>query len=796
VSWVGRATPRREDARFLAGQGRFVADLGGPGTLHAVFVRATQPRARLLKVEVEEARHQRGVVAVHTGAELAADAGPLPTLHEPHPGFAAATGFRMADAQLPCLAAAEVHYVGQPVAVVIAESRHLAEDAAELVDVRYEELPAVMTLEQALAPGAPRLHDAWPDNKIVSALREDAEVAKILASAPRVVRGSYKVQRQAPSPLETRGAVADYRGGRLTLWTSTQSPHIVRTTLSQMLALPEASIRVVAQDLGGAFGAKTHVYPEEVLVCWLARRLGRPVRWIEDRAEHMVSTVHARDQLHELEAAVGDDGAILALRANIVCDVGSGEIFIPSLATSFVTAAIITGPYRIPHAEVGVDCVVTNKTPSGAYRGFGAPEAVFALERFVERVAREAGRDSIELRREMILAPEDLPYVLPSGAVVDSGSHREAFERAVELGRSELELAVAAHGAEEHSRVGLGIATYIEGGGPSYYVTTGYWTSHEPCVARVEPDGGVVVSVGVTGMGQGLQTAVATIASDALGVPADTVRVVMGDTDTAPYGLGSWGSRGTIVAAGAVTKTMASLRDKVLRVAAHLLEASAEDLVLEAGHIHVQGSAGRSVSLAEVATVATIRTVDLPPDIDAGLDASETYDAPNVMHAPDEHGRMNAVAAQANATHAAVVKVDVATGQVEILRYFVVHDPGTIVNRGIVDGQIRGGVAQGIGGTLYEHVSYSPDGQPLTTSFMDYLLPGGHEVPEVVIEHFDNPSPVTALGVKGVGESGPIGPPAAIANAVASALAEYGADPTSTPVMPSDVRAMIRGAAS
>jgi carbon-monoxide dehydrogenase large subunit len=340
--------------------------------------------------------------------------------------------------------------------------------------------------------------------------------------------------------------------------------------------------------------------------------------------------------------------------------------------------------------------------------------------------------------------------------------------------------------------VGLGIATYVEGGGPSYFLTTGHWTSHEACDVRVEPDGSVVVAVGVTAMGQGIETVVATVAADALGVPADSVRVIMGDTDMCPYGLGSWGSRGTIVATGAVMRAVEGVRDKALKIGAHLLEASPEDVVLEDGAISVRGSAKPSVSLAEVATIAKVRTVELPDGIDPGLDHSAVYDAPGVEHVPDERGRLNAVAASANATHAAIVKVEVDTGWVEVLKYIVIHDCGTMISPSQVDGQIRGGVAQGIGASLYEEVRYSPEGQPLTTSFMDYLLPSSDETPPIIIEHFESPSPTTARGVKGVGESGPIGPPAAIANAIVDALGEYGVDIDTVPVSPTVVRELIR----
>jgi carbon-monoxide dehydrogenase large subunit len=456
---------------------------------------------------------------------------------------------------------------------------------------------------------------------------------------------------------------------------------------------------------------------------------------------------------------------------------------------------VFTGPYRIPVGEVSVSCVVTNKTPSGAYRGFGIPEMCFALERLVEDAARSVGADPVETRRKMLLRPEDMPYTLPSGARIDSGSHLEAFERAVELGEAALQRARATHGDDPSVRVAVGYASYVEGVAPTYFGTTGHWTSHDACTIRVEPDGGVVVSVGVSTAGQGLQTMVATLAADALGVSMDDVTVVMGDTDRTPYGLGGWGSRSTVIGGGAILKAAGAVRDKVLLIGAHLLEAAPEDVVLEGGRVAVVGT-DRGVSLAEVSTVAQVRTVDLPPGVEPGLEVTATYNPPGLEHRPDERGRMNGAATYTNATHAAVVKVDVETGVVEILDYVVAHDCGTLINPIIVDGQVHGGVAQGIGGALYEHLIYGPEGQPLASSFMDYLLPSATEIPDMRIEHFESPAPEMPLGVKGAGEAGTIGPPAALANAVAGALEEFGVDITETPMTPAAIRRLLRGVRS
>jgi aerobic carbon-monoxide dehydrogenase large subunit len=516
------------------------------------------------------------------------------------------------------------------------------------------------------------------------------------------------------------------------------------------------------------------------------------VRWIEDRGEHFVASCHARHQTMELEAAVDDDGAIAALRCHFLHDVGSGEIFMPGINPTFVSAGSITGAYRIPLADSSVTEVVTNKTPSGAYRGFGQPEAYFALEVLVDKIARELGVDRFDLRRRMLLGDSDLPYTNPFGGIIDSGSFAAAFERAVERGRKAEVVRRAEHDGDPAVRIGLGVATYLEGTAPTYFGTTGHWTSHDSARVRMEPDGSVVVSVGVTTAGQGTTTMAAALAADALGLPIDWVRVESGDTDASPYGLGFWGSRSTIVGGGAVLGAAGRVREKVLRIAAHLLEASPDDLDIEGGSVQVRGAPDRTVALADVATAAWIRTTDLPPGTDPGLEAMVVYDPPSVDHVPDDQGRMNPVATCANATHAAVVRVDLETGRVDVLDYVAVHDCGPVVNPPIVDGQVHGGVAQEIGGTLYEHMVYSDDGQPLAASFMDYLIPTAVDVPDLVVEHFESPSPNTPLGLKGVGEGGAIGPPAAITNAVTDALSEFGAEIESLPITPPVIRAMVR----
>jgi len=562
----------------------------------------------------------------------------------------------------------------------------------------------------------------------------------------------------------------------------------MRTVIPHVLPIAESRVRVIAPDVGGGFGCKWHLYPEEFLVCWLAMRLGRPVRWIEDRAEHLVATCHARDTVYELEAATDERGSIHAVRGRILQDVGSAEIYPVGFGPSFTGLGGLTGPYRIPRVDVEVVAVVTNKTPSGAYRGYGLPEAQFAMERLVDRSARAAGVDPMELRREMLVRNDQLPYTSASGAELDSGSFAEAFDDVVVRGRLALSRARARYGGDPSAAIGFAVSNFVEGTAATGFGDTGQWCSQDSVSIRVEPDGSVTVSSGVTTTGQGVPTMLATLAADALGVPIERVRVVIGDTDVAPYGLGGWASRSTVVASGAMLRAAGIVRDKALRIAAHLLEAAPEDITLEDGSFYPAGSPDRSVGWKQVATTALVRTFDLPPGEDPGLGATVMYVPPGVDHVPRDDGRMNACATYANGSVAAVVKVDAEAGAVEVLEYLASHDCGTLINPVVVEGQIHGGVAQGIGGALLEDISYDANGTPLVVSFMDYLLPSATDVPPISVTHFESPSPNTALGVKGVGEAGVVGAATVIAAAIEDALGDPQVEEIAeTPITPASL---------
>ncbi len=741
---IGLRASRLEDDRLLTGRATFIADLSPPGVVEVAIVRSQFAHARI-----------RVGTDVSTMPELVTWAAPVGR---------------------SVLARDRVRYVGAPIAAVAADDRYAAEDAAELANVEYDPLPSVGSIDQALSPEAPRLYKDWPDNRQVVVRAEDEATDQAFADAARVVRGRYVIQRHAAVPLETRGCLAEYRDGRLTLWTSTQIPFWVRAVIPSMLPVAERDVRVVAPNVGGSFGCKWHVYPEELLVSWLAMQLGRPVRWIEDRAEHMVAACHARDAVYELEAATDERGRIFAVRGRCLQDVGSAEIYPVGFGPSFTGVGGLTGPYRIPHVKVDVIAVATNKTPSGAYRGYGLPESQFAMERLIDRCAREAGVDPFELRRDMLLRPDELPYETPTGAVYDSGSYVEAFEDVVQRTNDAFEGARRRFADDPSAAIGMAVSNFVEGTGATGFGDTGQWGTQDSVSLRFDPDGSLTVSSGVSTTGQGVPSMLATLAADALGVPVEDIRVVLGDTEATPYGLGGWASRSTIVASGAMVRAAATVRDKAVRIAAHLLEAAPEDVVLDEGGFHITGSPDRSRSWRDVATAAYVRTFGLPPGMDPGLEATAI--------------RMNACPTYANGSVGAVVKVDLETCAVDVLEYVVAHDCGTLINPVIVDGQIHGGVAQGIGGTLLEELPYDENGVPLATTFMDYLLPAATEVPPIDVTHFESPSPFTALGVKGAGEAGVIGVAEVVAGAVEDALGRAGRpieEIEATPITPASV---------
>ncbi len=746
---IGARVTRREDPRMVVGAARYLDDFTPPGTLHLRLVRAQMAHARLLGVEVSALREAFPEALLFT----AADTGDLAVRAvQDYPEFQASVQ--------PILARDRLRFVGEPVAAVLTEDPYTAEDAAELVEVEAEPLPVLADVEAALAPGAAPLHDNWRGNLFVERQMKGGDLAAARAAAAHVIRRGYRTHRQAGVPLECRGVVAelDAAGEMLTVRSSTQIPHLLRTYLSEELDWPENRLRVVAPEVGGGFGVKGHVFVEEVLVAWLAIRTGRPVKWVEDRREHLMASIHAREHRHELEAYVDAEGRLLGLKADITVDVGAYSVW-PFTAGSDpgMVAKVLPGPYDFQAYEATFRAVATNKCPIGTYRGVGRPSAVFSLERLMDEIAVELGLDAFEVRRRNLITR--FPYKNALGFSYDAGSYLESLERMEAL--LEPDRARAAANDDPDRRIGVGIACYLEQsahGTPDFTrrrvpIEAGY----ESARVEMEPDGSVVVSTGLQCHGQGHETTFAQLAAEQLGVSPEDVVVRHGDTLNSPYSVGTWGSRGAVLGGGAVYRAAGELREKLLAIAAQHLQAAPGELVLEDGAARVVGEGGRSVPVPKLARWANRNLENLPEGMTPGLSATAFLDGP-----PD--------GTYSNACHGAVVEIDLRSGRLVLTRFVAVEDCGTVINPTIVEGQVRGGVAQGIGSALLEEIVYDSECQPLTTTFADYLMPSATDMPDIEVHHIVTPSPLTELGMKGMGEGGAIGPPAAIANAIADAL--------------------------
>jgi carbon-monoxide dehydrogenase large subunit len=744
--------------------------------LHAVFLRSPFPHARIESIDAGAALAMPGVHAVLTGADLPEDLGAQPNTHL----------FGERETPYYALARERVRYAGEPVAVIVAESPYLAEDARDEIVVEWDPLPSVGDAEMALAEGAPLVWPdrQWPDNVCATFEKEIGDVDRAFEEADLVVTERYRIQRQFACSLEGRGVLAewDQNVGELTIWTSSQIVHIARDLLSAVLGLPEHRIRVLVPRIGGGFGAKFHFYPEETAVALAARATGRPVRWVEDRLESFLATVHAREQRVELSMAALDDGTITGVKGELIGDMGAAMHTV-GYGPLWLTSVMLTNVYEIANARVRARAVVTNKTPLGSYRGWGQPQANFVVERTVDRLAKELGMDGTELRRRNFIPPERLPHK-SIHHTLDSGDYRACLDRALELLAERGWRERQPQMREQGRHVGIGISFYTENSalGPSRMINEGgvQQGGYDIARVRVEPGGEVTLYTGLCEMGQGVTSALAQVCADNLGVHPDHVKVVHGDSSQVPYtGYGTGASRGASVGGAAVMKASRTAREKVLRIAGHMLEADPEDLEAEDGRIFVRGTRSVHVTMADVGRAAYIRAVELPEGEDPGIEAVEAFDPPQF--------------AWPYGANVAVVEVDVETGQVSFLDYIYVHDCGTIVNPTIVEGQIQGGVAQGIGAALFEALPYDEAGQPLFASFMEYLLPTAAELPRLTMEHQHTPSPHIPGGMKGVGEAGAIGSPAAVVAAIEDALAPYSVRITETPVTPAAILEMVAG---
>jgi len=754
----GARVPRVEDPRFLTGEATFVGDLALPRMLHARFVRSTEAHARIVAVDVAEALDIPGVEAVFTGADW-------PDLGircvSSYPGFHAST--------MPVLAAGRVRYDGEAVAMVLAEDEYVAEDAAAMVLVDYDPLEPVLDAEAALAEDAPLVHEEWGTNAFVERRFATDDFKAVVAGAPHRITGTWSMARHSGIPLETRAVLAHYDPGRdhLTVWTSTQIPHLVKTGLAQALGRSEDTIRVVAPAVGGGFGVKAQLYPEEVACAQAAIATRRPVRWVEDRREHFLTSHHARQHLHHAEMAYDDDGRIVAYRVRIIVDMGPYSVF-PWTSTmdTGMAMGILPGPYRITAYSVHGTPVATTKTPFGAYRGVSRPAACFTTERMLDQVARERGIDPVEVRRRNLLRPDDYPWHSVSGLVYDSGTVVECLDLLLEMADEPAVRRTREEGRAQGCLLGLGIMPYIE---QTAHTTREFVQRGVPIVfgyetakLRLTPDGKLVVSASIHNHGQGLETTLAQMVADDLGLDLDAIRVEYGDTDQVPYGSGTFASRSAVLAGGASRLAARRLRDKLLRIAAHILEADPADLRLHAGRVEVVGAPGSGMEIAELCRLVYLRPEHLPEGEEPILEETSTYDAPP------------GTGTYTSAAHLAFVEVDPDTGTVDILRYAIVEDCGRMINPMIVEGQVFGGVAQGIGGALLEELVYDDAGQLTTTTFMDYLLPTAMDLPRMEVHHLETPSPTTIGGIKGMGEGGAIAPGAVLAAAVEDAISPLG----------------------
>jgi aerobic carbon-monoxide dehydrogenase large subunit len=773
IPYVGRSLLRREDRRLLTGRGQFIADLELPRMLHAAFIRSPVAHARIRSVDLSRAVAAPGVALALSGADLVRLLPPLPDTQLSLPSkWTTQVQHEFHNPQQPGLAHDKVRHVGEAIAVVVAESRYTAEDATELVTLDLDPLPAVVNAEAAVAAGAPLIHEHLKTNLFGAFSIAKGDAAAAMANAPHRLQRRFYHHRYAAMPMECRGvaAIHDPRTNTITIWSATQVVHWVRREVAAILGMPEARVRCLALDVGGGFGLKGHVYPEDLVVPFLARELGRPVRWIEDRHEHLQCSAHSRDQLHEVEVGFDDDGRILALRDNFIVDCGAWNPI--GGGVPYNTAAHLTGPYKIDHLAVSARTAATNKVPNTAYRGAGRPEAVFAMERIIDLVAGSLGLEPAEVRRRNMIGTEEMPYSAGIAyrdgepIVYDSGDYPGGLQKALDAVGGVALFRRRQHEARQEGRyLGLGIGCYVEGTGVGPF---------EGATVRIDPSGKVYVSSGAASQGQGMETIFAQIVADTWQVAPDDVVISLADTAVIPSGSGTFASRSTVTLSAAIHYASERLREKTFAIAANLLECAAVDLELRDGDVGVVGVPGAAVSLAKLAYAARPGwDHGRPQGIDAGLEETHYWEPPTVTWS--------------YAAHVAIVDVDPEIGRVRIEKYAIAHDCGIVVNPLLVEGQIAGGTAQGLGGILLEDIAYDPEGQLLAGSLADYMVPTACDVPDMALIHQHSPSPLNPLGVKGVGEGGAVAPPAAIANAIADALAPFGAEFNATPIKPEQI---------
>ncbi len=772
--YVGAALSPRETVKLCLGRGSYIGDLTVPGLLHAAFVRSTHAHARIRRLDVAAARRASGIALVLTGADVARMTAPL-RIAPPIEG--------LLPMEMPALPTDKVRFVGDPVACVIGEDRYQVEDACALVDVEYTPLAAVVDPEHASDPGVPLVDETVPANRAYRGVFAYGDVDAALGTADRVVAVRFHQGRQTHAPLEPRGCLASWLPGdeTLTFWHSTQIPHPVRSALAARLGISESAVRVITPDVGGAFGQKIPLYREELVTAAAARLLGRPVRWIETRRENLLASLHAREDIVDVRAAVKADGTILGIDARILADFGAYAYF-PANYMARVVGMMIPGAYRLREYRYAISAVLTNKCPSGPYR---APMLIcsWVTEGTVDAVARALGLDPVEVRRRNMLTESDLPYMTATGLTYRSVYPRDTLERALStFGYAERRRAQA--NARSAGRItGIGVATYVEPNtyGSEFYKTAGIpGSGHDAAIVRIDPSGVVSAQIGVVSQGQGHPTTVAQALADDFAIPIEQVRVHSGDTAAAPYGMGTRGSRGGVVSTGAALGAARVLKQKVLRIAAHLLEAPTDDLEFANGRLRVRGAPTSSLTLAQIAQKAYFAPTELPPGMEPGLEATHAFDPPALTFS--------------SGTHICEVAIDRETGDVTIAHYTIVEDCGRVLNPRVVEGQLHGATAQGLAGALFEEIVYDANGQNHSATFLEYAVPTAARLPSFEVEHLERPDPGTPLGMKGMAEGGVMGASAAVSNAIADALAPLGVDAGRQPFTARQLAAALRAA--
>lgn len=776
----GATVKRREDPRLITGKGMYTDDFKLPGMLHMAILRSPYAHARITNIDVSKAKQVPGVHAVITGKDLEGKVNPVPC----------AWLIPNSDLKTPpylALATDRARFTGDGVAAVIAETPAIARDARDLIDVSYEPLPTVTETEKALAPGAPQLHADAPNNQAFHWSFSNGDPDGAFNNAEVVVRHRFVQQRLIPNAMEPRGTVANWNSGadELTVYNTTQNPHIARFLMSVTNNIPENKIRVLARDVGGGFGSKIPFYPGDALTIFASQLTGRPVKWIEDRRENFLATIHGRDQITDVELAARRDGTMTGLRVKAHSNMGAYLSTAAPGVPTWLFALIVPGCYTIQNYACDVWGAFTNTTPTDAYRGAGRPEASYLMERMVDLLAGELGMDPAEVRRKNFIPAEAFPYTSAGTLTYDSGNYQQTLAKALEMADYTGFRQQQQQTRQQGRYQGIGLSTYVEvcGLAPSPAAGAmgfqgGLW---EPATVRVLATGKVVVLTGTNPHGQGEETTFAQMVADQLGVAVEDVDVVHGDTGAIPMGWGTYGSRSTAVGGTAIYKATQKVIEKAKKIAAHLLEASPEDIVFDSGKFHVQGSPDKSKTIQEVALMANLAW-NMPEGVEPGLEESSFHDPTNFTYP--------------FGAHVCTVEVDPDTGEVKILRYVAVDDVGVVVNPMIVDGQVHGGVAQGIGQALYEHAIYDESGQLITGSMVDYTVPNASQIPTIETERTETPCPHNLTGIKGVGETGTIAASQAVVNAVVDALSPLGIKHIDMPLTPERVWRAIEAAKS